>query len=1323
MKRPIRSIYKINEDDTTGFHTMNVVNGVHRQVTRGNDAPPPVDLPELENSAKHALNIMKGGDRYYDNRRYYYDNRIFYNSDSRVDPGDGAVADGLAFFANHWKEFAIVAGAAAIIAGIAALIKAMNRTVKVRYNKVVKTLQRAQRDFTLKPDGLNMANVMPGVGSRIFDWVARFWTFNFKAKKRITGNIGLYPFCNQYIDEIATDFRTAQDAFSKIKLASDNEKENDEYSSEGDADNTERKKVGDAETQHESFGIKRYNSFREAFRDDLLNEGVSTENVNESALLALSAGITLAHLAVKGGAWVVSKMKNGKPVEGSERTVNVTKESTREICYAIINNYADKYVNMQRVFKELGISTDSLADLDESSCDKLQQILEKYAKPEKNAYTKQYGRIKKAYDNMLQHYYKIGDGIITNFVTFTEAKDEKHANLVTASKEKLQNMWDSQKDFYNNNFSHVMIEITSSQAYIEYLNFIIEKVIPVFKTGLAGQADYILDVMPKKGEYYLLRQTKDQAWLKIGEDNKGKTAIAKVIDYDEKEKNIKFELIGLLNSNYSIKNDGAHIEGTHDIDYDAYKGNNQVKEEGISYNKWMSLDPVIFYFSTEFTSEFWYFRNKDKHYKQYIFAVGDLTKDTKDYNKFIFATVLDDHKVINKIKIDIKYKCNDDEFDKFVTSNENDMKFKKIDLNDISNTSSLINRANSKNEDADNEDRVVEIVNGKISDHQKDVKSESILYIKNGKEGDKDVKEYIFAEVLENVESIDHKHDLTLNEEGEDDSTDKSSNDNGTGDNKSDNDNSTEPKTQPAEDNNEPEVVEPGTDAAKNNNITTIVYCTLPSDVAADSEELAKKINGSFITLSKACSIDEFDQAVNGMGFAKSDENSNKVKWAIRKAIIKRGHDATIEKDSITDLSAACDEIRERKTGSEELFAKSEEIAKSIYEKTKDIDITKDFKKYRPQRPGGGFMKNISNYHYTGQDFNGGYYAISTGVKDKGDKEINLYIYPTLIKKENVTKIDLSDSTNTAELRIYLFVGDDIHQTALNDEKDIKEKIDNIITSLIERRKIDDSRYREIAQTIKSEEGAQQGDYKKQIAADAKVLFDIVGIENSKDASSGAKVNKFVVQQQSSGNVTVKENNGVINVTFNDMKVGDHPFTFAMKCSNETNKIFITLGNNISAETENSKFVETLISLYEKVIGVNSPQQESIRVKYSVSDIVNEGYGKSTKLDMTFSEKLPRGWYIVTEGNYYDTSVKSSKLDESRFFNKLSHKDDINKYLKSTDNATMKAFEQYSGTEVYSKFGYQPNGYTPLYESTILVKFDKEGNIIEKMQLQKQKIC
>ena len=45
---------------------------------------------------------------------------------------------------------------------------------------------------------------------------------------------------------------------------------------------------------------------------------------------------------------------------------------------------------------------------------------------QKNQYTKQYARLKTAYDNMLKHYYAIGDGIIKNFEKYTEAKDEKH---------------------------------------------------------------------------------------------------------------------------------------------------------------------------------------------------------------------------------------------------------------------------------------------------------------------------------------------------------------------------------------------------------------------------------------------------------------------------------------------------------------------------------------------------------------------------------------------------------------------------------------------------------------------------------------------------------------------------------------------------------------------------------------------------------------------------------------------------------------------------------------------------------------------------------
>ena len=68
-------------------------------------------------------------------------------------------------------------------------------------------------------------------------------------------------------------------------------------------------------------------------------------------------------------------------------------------------------------------------------------------------------------------------------------------------------MWDAQKDMFNNNFSHIIIEVVSSEPYMAYLNFILEKVMPIFKSGLAGDADYVLDVMPKKDQYYLIRQT------------------------------------------------------------------------------------------------------------------------------------------------------------------------------------------------------------------------------------------------------------------------------------------------------------------------------------------------------------------------------------------------------------------------------------------------------------------------------------------------------------------------------------------------------------------------------------------------------------------------------------------------------------------------------------------------------------------------------------------------------------------------------------------------------------------------------------------------
>ena len=572
-----RSVDEVGND---GINQQITQQGVDRRNTLGNpDIDQPVRGNKPGNGEGSGRDINNGGDHNKDisnDGGGAGDGAGGGAGDGGGDVGGGAgggagAGEGLAWFATNWKTIAIVAGSAALIAAIVKLIKHLNKQIKVRYNKCVRTLQRAQKDFTIAPDGLNMKNVMPGVGSKIFDRIAGW--FNRGAKKASSnGNIGLHPFCQQYKDETAQDFRTAQEAFNKIRLASD--------------------EAGEATETTESFNGRRvYESFYEALAEDAINEG---EQLNEiGAMAAISTAISLGGLAVKAGTFLFQKMKGGKP-EGEAKAIQVTKQSTREICYAIINNYASKYVNMEQVFKQLGIASNSLADLDASSCDKLAEILKKYQKPEPNAYTKQYARIQKAYENMLKHYFNIGDGIIKNFVKYTKADNEKDENLLVASKEKLQNMWDSQKEFYTENFSRIVIEIVSSDAYIGYLNFIVEKVIPVFKSGLAGDADYILDVMPKKGEYYVLRQTGDQPWLENGEQQKGQIAIAEVEAFDRESKEITFNLIGLLKDPKGFTvNDNGIAEVTSEVDLEAYKDGDKPIQEKLAYGKWISLDPAF----------------------------------------------------------------------------------------------------------------------------------------------------------------------------------------------------------------------------------------------------------------------------------------------------------------------------------------------------------------------------------------------------------------------------------------------------------------------------------------------------------------------------------------------------------------------------------------------------------------------------------------------------------------------------------------------------------------------------------------------------------
>lgn len=543
--------------------------------------------------------------------------------DSAVDnvtKQDDAVPGGaFEWFASNWKTVAIVAGAAAIIAGIVALVKGMNKTIKVRYNKVVRTLQKAQKDFTLEDRGLDMRAVMPGIGSKIFDKIAGWWNKGAK-KASANGNIGIHPFCNQYKEEIGSDLRQAQEAFSKIKLAAD------EMEQGLDAEQNAN------QPQNSSVETKVYDSFQEALNSDILNE---SEQLNEiGAMAAISMAMSLGGLAVRAGKFVISKFKNGKP-DGEGKVVQVTKQSTREICMAIINNYGNKYINMQAVYEQLGINAQSLADIDKSSCDKLGQIIKKYQKPEANKITtKQYSRIQKAYENMLKHYYNIGDGIIKNFAKYTNADNEKDENLLVSAKEKLQNMWDSQKDFYDNNFSRIVVEIVGSYSAIAYNDFIVEKVIPVFKSGIAGDADYILDAVPKKGEYYILRQTEGQPWMENGEVEKGNTAIAEITGYDKDKKEISFKLIARMENDGNINIDDrgiASVEGN--VNYDFYAdGDGNVDEQKLAYGKWLALDPALTEWRPVADRTKVYTYTTEQGYTYVVYATKDIRSKEEGYD-------------------------------------------------------------------------------------------------------------------------------------------------------------------------------------------------------------------------------------------------------------------------------------------------------------------------------------------------------------------------------------------------------------------------------------------------------------------------------------------------------------------------------------------------------------------------------------------------------------------------------------------------------------------------------------------------------------------
>ena len=543
---------------------------------------------------------------------------IKYDSDSSVPPSSGTDAAGAgaadsgsagavagdwwAFFGS--KEFLI--GAVAV-AGVIALIKTLGNTIKARFRKCAKVLYRMQKDFGTKQNGMDMKAVLPGVGSKIMDWLGRLWGSKAGNGKN-KGALGLRPFVDNYRNELSADYQEARKAFNMIATAGkgiDGKKKGEEQTS-GKMNNL----------QSESQTVI-YSSFSEMLKSEPLNEEETA--LNEA--LGAGAIVALGSVAIRGGMYLFSKKdKNGNDV-GSAKAVQVTHQSTREICYSILNMFFSKYFNMKAVSEKMGMNVDSLGDIDKSNVDKFAKLAQAMKQEQASGKgSKIYARVEKNYNQMVDAYVRIANSVVNNFEKYTKnskGKDgkvkelsEKDSNLLVASVEKLRAEVNRQEDGYRNNFFRVVNAIITSPEYTTYLDFIIKDVIPVFKTGLASDADFVLDIVPKAGEYYILQQTNQQTDLTGGDTAKGNVVLARVLGFDqsgEKSKNpvINFARVALL------KDPGTLVLNNNKYDMSSYKeenldrtafgqarGENADKSENgdnveLTYNKWMALNPVL----------------------------------------------------------------------------------------------------------------------------------------------------------------------------------------------------------------------------------------------------------------------------------------------------------------------------------------------------------------------------------------------------------------------------------------------------------------------------------------------------------------------------------------------------------------------------------------------------------------------------------------------------------------------------------------------------------------------------------------------------------
>ena len=493
-------------------------------------------------------------------------------------------------------------GIASFIGDVATLGLLSRKTIKGRFRKTVKTLYKLQKDFGGSEKGLDMNDAFKGQGSRLMDMLMRvFFVGNKYSSKGGTGAIGIIPLVNNYRNELKRDFVDAVKTYNMIATAG--------------------KQPKDLGAIKDSY-VPEYKSFAEAYKARMLNESAYQREDLYETLTDFIAEANIAKTKYSAGKYImysVDKDGNLKP----SQAVQVTPESTREICYSIMNIFFSKYFNMKNVSKKFGIDVNSLSDIDKSNVDKFTKVVKslKIEQSDNNIASKMFARVEKRYESIVSSYEVIAKKVIENFDKYsrlnkdgeTKALSEKDDNLLTSATTKLYEKLKEQIDIYDNNFYRVVNAIIATPEYTKYMKFIIDTVIPVFTTGNAGDADFILDTLPKAGEFFIVRQTRDKNVSNTSINVDGTAALVKILSIDNKGNNskspiVQIQRVGLfkpvegheggqiaINNNGSVDYKSIDFKTSVILDRTAFSrsvNDNSGDTQTVPYNKWLAIAPV-----------------------------------------------------------------------------------------------------------------------------------------------------------------------------------------------------------------------------------------------------------------------------------------------------------------------------------------------------------------------------------------------------------------------------------------------------------------------------------------------------------------------------------------------------------------------------------------------------------------------------------------------------------------------------------------------------------------------------------------------------------